>query len=146
MLRPSRLLALASALVLLSCRDSALPSAPEIEPGFDISDAVHTGGNPHFFWLPPLVDQPSAFNGDFDATQMPVVRICDLADCAGLVITEYSMTTGPGSGTVRVSVIDEHYIVNWHIGDFAVSPGPTYRIIASVGGTELGYSPRPSTP
>jgi len=109
-------------------------------PDLLISDALHDDGNEHFFWLPPMVGQPGSFNGPFDAMQSPVLRICDLTDCSGLVIAEYSMTTGPGSETIRLSAADEHYIVNWHTSDFDVSPGPTYRIVVSTNGTLLGYA------
>ena len=94
-----RLFALtASALVLASCSDG--PVTPDVgDPSFAILDAVHNGGNEHFFWLPPLVTNPGSFNGAFDGTHSPVVSICDLADCAANLIAEYTTTTGPGSET-----------------------------------------------
>ncbi|MHC4092599.1 MAG: hypothetical protein ACYSVY_20385, partial [Planctomycetota bacterium] len=80
-------LVLLSAVVIGNCSDGTL-SGPEDRqqltppaPSFDISDAAH-GGNAHFFWLPPMVDDPGAFNGPFDGTLSPVVHICDLTDCA----------------------------------------------------------------
>ena len=105
-----------------------------------ISDAVHEGGNKHFFWLPPMVSHPGAFNGPFDATQTPVVSICDLADCASNQIASFSMASGSGSEVVRVDAADEHYVVNWHTDEFAVTQGSAYRIRVSAGGTLLGYA------
>lgn len=119
--------------------DVPTPVGPSA-PGFAISDALHGGGNAHFFWLPPMVPDPAAFNGGFDGSQSPVVRICDLSDCETLEIATYSMSTGPGSETVRVVPSDEQYVVNWHTNEFDVTSGPTYRIAASVSGTGLGYA------
>ena len=129
----------AAALIVAACSEG--PIRPDVaDPSFDIVDAVHNSGNEHFFWLPPIVGSPVSFNGAFDGTQSPVVRICDLADCAANLIAEYTSTTGPGSETVRVVPIDEHYIVNWHTDEFAITPGPTYRIRVLVAGTELGLT------
>ncbi len=142
-MRRERLFLCAALVVVATCGDGTTPIGPVVQPGplpqFAISDAMH-GGNPHFFWLPPLVRQASGYNGPFDGTQAPLVRICDLADCANQVIAEFTMTTGPGSETVRMVPVDEHYIVNWHTKDFPVGPGPTYRIRVLVGGTELGLA------
>jgi len=151
-MRGTRLVLIFGALaVAISCSDSdvlgpvsndfpvAPPDGPS-DPSALISDAVHDAGNSHFFWLAPMVPNPDAFNGDFDAGQSPTVRICDLSDCGNLEIASYSMDTGPGSETVRVVPEDEHYIVNWNTDEFGVTAGPTYRISVSAGGTMLGYA------
>ena len=132
---------LAAATLLLAACDEG-PVEPNVgDRSFAILDAVHGGGNEHFFWLPPMVGYPESFNGDFDGTQLPVVSICDLADCTPTnLIVEYTTTTGAGSEVVRVVPEDEHYIVNWHIDEFPVAPGPTYRISVVADGTELGFS------
>ena len=96
---------------LVACSDT--PTRPEVgSPLFKIADAVHGGGNEHFFWLPPMAGNPASFNGAFDGTQLPVVQICDLANCEPALIAEFTTTTGPGSETVRVNSLDEYYIVN----------------------------------
>lgn len=123
-----------------ACVETSQPSAAERSPSWVISDAVHGGGNSHFFWLPPMVAQPASFNGPFDATVSPTVHICNLANCGGEVIAEYSMETGPGSETVRLAAADEHFIVNWHTDQFGLVPGTTYRISVRVAGTELGLA------
>jgi len=122
------------------CGDASAPTEPAPGPSWLISDAVHGGGNAHFFWLPPMVSQPQAVNGVFDAGQSPIVRICDLADCGGMLIAEFTMATGPGSETVRVEPAEEHYIANWHTSDSPVTPGPTYRIAVLLDGVTLGYA------
>jgi internalin A len=143
MSRPRFLLCGAFALTL-ACGDGPNldPLAP---PGPQplISDAVHDlEGNEHFFWLPPMVGDPGAFSGDFDGTLSPSVEICELdgADCLAPLVATFTMTTGPGSETVRVSADDQHYIVNWHTDEFNLDDTKTYRIVAQVDGQELGYA------
>ncbi len=109
------------------------------EPALSIEDGDHNGGNPHFFWLPPMVSGPS-YSGVFDGGLAPVIRICEWNGTAcGVVIAEYSMSTGPGSETLRVAPSDELYIVNWHTNDFGLDATKTYRIVAEVGGRTLGH-------
>jgi Tol biopolymer transport system component len=107
-------------------------------PLFLIDDGAHEG-NIHFFFLPPMVPQPT-YNGPFDGSLEPVVKICAGHDSqCEQDDAIYTMDTGPGSETVRVVDVegqDQHYIVNWHTD--AVAPGD-YRIIVLVG-TELGFA------
>ena len=77
-------------------------------------------GKAHFFFLPPLVPNPSP-GGEFDETVTPTVEICQMDGAAcGATIATYTMTTGPGSETIRVVPEDEHYIVNWHTDEFGL--------------------------
>lgn len=117
----------------VACTDQ--PLAPVASPSFEIRDAAHEG-SAGFYWLPPLVPNPS-FAGTFDASCSPVVTITD-RDTDEL-IASFDMTTGPGSETVRVAD-PEHYIVNWHTGDFDLDPSDTYRISVSADQTELGIA------
>ena len=80
--------------------------------------------------------------GEFVGSMDPVVEICgwDGETCEAPVLATFTMTTGPGSETIRVVPEDEHYIVNWHIGDFPVVEGGTYRIRVTVAGAELGFA------
>lgn len=114
------------------CRDTApMASTTGAAAGAraTISDAPR-GGNPHFFWLPPMVARPDSFAGTFDAGVRPTVRICELegGECVRIV-AEF----GPGTGTdaVRLSAADEHYVVNWHTRQYTLDPDRTYRILVS---------------
>ncbi len=125
----------------LSCSDSSPPVSPELNlpgPARQIVDAAHSGGNAHFFWLPPMVAQPSGFNGAFDPSLSPVVRVCDLSDCDSQVVAEF--TTASGTGSEAVQLESDHYVVDWHVDDSGVVPGPTYRIRVLAGGTQLGLA------
>lgn len=121
---------------LIGCQDEP-PTGPDFadddNPLFEIQDALHGGGNEHFFFLPPIVPAPD-FEGVFNATRSPAVEIClvDQDMCAaeqpeGFPIV-FTMDDGPGSENVRVSAEDEHYIVNWHTKQFDLDPDATYRI------------------
>jgi len=135
-------------LALVSCAERAnAPTAlrPPGVPSFEIRDGAHNSGNPHFYFLPPIVASPSA-TGSFDATQAPSVTVCPMAasDC-GPVVAQFSMTTGTGSAVVRVDATNQVYIVNWQTdqcvtGPCTLPPGNVYRIRVLVAGTELGHA------
>lgn len=138
-------------LVIVACRDKLLsPPADVPTPMTQIMDASHGGHNQDFFFLPPLVPDPSkhpAFDADgFDATQAPVVEVCLVGGgtCAaeqppGFPLT-YTMTSGPASETIRLNATEQHYIVNWHTDQSTLDPSLTYRIRVLVAGAELGYA------
>lgn len=144
--------AIAGAVIIAACQDEVMPAGPvPAAPSLEIFDAAHdAAANPDFFFLPPLVGDPSADedwdDGGFDGTLSPVVAIClveDL-DCASQQPTGfpllYDMASGPGSETVRVSETDEHYIVNWHTNDFDLPPGAVFRVTVLVDNLMLGYA------
>lgn len=146
---PPRALSLALALVYFvvgGCQDAVPPLAPEApptpmevadaaDPMAAISDAVR-GGNAHFFWLPPMVGHPGEFNGPFDGTLEVIVTICDLSNCAGTTIEQFSVT----ANTVEVSAADETYKAEWDTKVSNATVGTTYRIVVSVAGTEIGFA------
>jgi hypothetical protein len=122
---------LAAAVLALGCADRRAPTMP---PSYLIQDAVHGGGNPHFYWLPPMVPSPT-FSGTFNPTLSPILQIDEVANPAllcGREVATFTMTSGPGSETIRVDLIAQHYIVNWHAGDpaFGLRTECTYRIRA----------------
>lgn len=129
---------LAAALVL-ACGE--IVDAPMDPLQADISDAIHGDGNRHFYFLPPLVPAPSP-GGIFDGTYDPKVQICawNESECTDPLVAEFTTTTGPGSETIRVDDDAEHYIVNWHSGDYDLDPATTYRINVLVGTLLVGYA------
>lgn len=123
------------ALVLVACTPATDPSqAGRIAAS--ISDGA-TGGNRHFYWLPPLVAVPSP-TGAFDATLSPIVTITEGA--AGVEIARFTMTTGQGSETVRVDAAAEQYVVDWRTSQFSLNAHITYRIHVLVNQVELGHA------
>src|SRR2546426_9215940 len=67
------------AAIVAACSSTDRVTAPLTKPEFAISDAVHEGGTPGFYFLPPIVRQPT-FGGTFDAGQLSNLRVyvCDL--------------------------------------------------------------------
>ena len=120
------------------------PSIPRV-PSLEIVDGGHNSGNPHFFFLPPLVASP-AVTGAFDSTESPTVTICQLSgSTCGPTIAQFSMTSGTGSEIIRVDVLNQLYIVNWDTdqcitGPCTLDPTQTYRLLVLVAGTELGHA------
>jgi hypothetical protein len=140
------LMIVTSGTLAFACTDRDTPTAPtaeDPEPRLEISDAAHSGGNEHFFFLPPLVSAPT-YDGVFDATQSPKVRICEWTGevCALPLLTEFTMHAGPGSETVRMVEEDEHYLVNWHTDEFELVDDQTYRIAEAATGPEFATSGR----
>src|SRR3989454_5952249 len=136
----------AASLVLMGCAERVnAPTAARVPaaPSFEIRDGAHNSGNPHFYFLPPIVATPNA-TGSFDATQVPGVTVCQLAgsDC-GPVVAQFSMTTGTASAVVRVDATSQLYIVNWQTDQCTTGPctlpsGNVHRIRVLVASTELG--------
>ena len=137
----------ALALVLLTfCHDDlSAPRSAGAAPGRDVLDGARGGGNPHFFFLQPIV-ATTPHSGTFDATELPIVEICALTNgaCATPLVATYTMTSGFGSQTIRVSTSDQSYLVNWKTSDFTLDQNAVYRIRVKVLSTELGHAIMPT--
>jgi hypothetical protein len=124
--------------VLAACRDQQTVAPKGLAADF-LDGRVKGRGNPHFFFLPPLVSQPT-FSGVFNPQIQPIVDICQLdltltpVDCAGGV-----QHINPG-----VVVVDapEQYHVNWNTRQPAIDTSKFYRIqvFGSSGGLLLGFA------
>ena len=142
-MRARSLAAVTIAFAVVACTDATMPMATgSVGPSFSISDgAPGRGGNPFFFFLPPMVANPGAGANVTDLA--PVVDICapDGSHCIAHFTTDLSTTTTtqPGnSETVRQS--SDGYIVNWHTAAFDLDVDATYRLCVSVGGLALGHA------
>ncbi len=149
-----RWLVATSLLAVAACSSDRNPTAPRNRPAFDISDAVHEGGTPGFFFLPPLVAQPTtggAFDADI-ATLNPQIAICDVtlgpdADCGGSsegatpAIVVYTTTSTPA---ITVAPTAAAYSVSWDTKLEGFVTGHTYRAHVAAGGIgarrELGFA------
>jgi hypothetical protein len=93
-----RCCALLALAVLAACSDQTSgPSTPQ-GPDFAISDAAH-GGNPDFFWRPPIGGSPTAGGtGVFNPSLSPTVSICawDGSACTSTVATFANVPVGNG--------------------------------------------------
>jgi hypothetical protein len=101
-----------------------------LNPLFDIQDGANSGGNPDFFFLPPMVDNPSGnanfLNNGFNSGLAPKVTI---TKNGGAVIVLPAT-----SATLNV----DHYSLNWQVP--VSSASTTYRVTISVGSTNLGFA------
>lgn len=141
-----RVAAAAALTVVATCgRDDRLTG-----PLASISDAAHLAGNRNFFFLPPLVRDPSGSPDydplGFDPTVRPAVLICRLEDalCAASQPAGfpqlYTMEGGPDGETVRLLEADQQFVVKWHAGDFHLNPASDYRITVLVRDAPLGHA------
>jgi hypothetical protein len=138
-----------AALVLGACGDTTAPTpriAAPAAPTAIISDGSRAGGNPDFFFLPPVVANPSN-DPDFSAGQFvsswkPVVRVCEVsaanlaAGCIGGIVRTYS------GAAVTVSSAAEQYQVQVDSKEAWAVAGSTFRFTVSVVGTQpvdLGF-------
>ena len=121
------------ALVALAagCADDLTNPRTEQSPSFVILDGAR-GGNPHFFFLPPMVPQPS-YTGSFDGAQAPTVHICRLENTSCI----QAVATFVGSA-ITVDAQAESYGVDWSTA--GLRRGVIYRIEVLVGTTVLGYA------
>jgi len=112
---------------LIGCRDQRSVTSPR-GVSTDFSDGRVTGGNPHFFFLPPLVPQPT-FSGTFNPNLRPVVDICELVvDASGNPLQCDLTVPELNPGTVQLDLLNQQYQVNWHTDQPAVNLTKFYRI------------------
>jgi hypothetical protein len=132
--------------VLVGCQDqqSLAPRAPR-DPGISpaISDGSRPGGNPDFFFLPPILptprfDDPNFDRGAFNPNLAPAVDICELT--ATLPATCVAGPPVAHFGSVDVDVRLDWYHVNWDTDDSQLDVNKTYRIRVLVGSTLLGFA------
>lgn len=122
---------------------SPVETEPDASPAtfaaYSVLDAAHDGVD-HFFFLPPLVEQPD-IEGSFDPDRSPTVSICalDEASCVA-TIAEFTLEEGAGSETVRVDTDSEHYLVNWHTDRFELDDDGVYRIRVLLEALEVGHA------
>ena len=120
------------------------PGTPARPPALSIQDGAHGGGNPGFFFLSPLVRNPSA-NSEYGdapfAVVSPVVRICKLAADPSLGPTSCASEVITFSGSqILVSVADRQYSVNWDTKATTLSTSSFYRMSIFVGTQMLGFA------
>jgi hypothetical protein len=126
------------AVVVVACQDSE-PTRPP-QPGavsFAISDGA-SGGNPDFFFLPPLVEEPSenVDAGAFNEFLEPFVKFCRLdfpnpGDCTFLSLD------GQDTFAMDLDGSNEWYKYNWKTSDFGLIDEQNYRIEVYVGSDAL---------
>ena len=133
------LLPLALMLLVAACQDRPSP----FEPGGIsalVSDGAHGGGNPDFFFLPPLVGDPSSspyFDpGAFNGRLQPVMAVFKGSDPCSLSNVKKKVY---GPVVVPVVLTEEMYHIDWNTDK--LKAGTLYRlcIFGSAAGKWLGF-------
>jgi WD40 repeat protein len=136
------------AIAVAGCADqSTAPKSPNgsPQPLGEIQDATHSSGKRGFFFLPPMVAQPS-FSGIFDGALSPELRVCVWSGSScGTVVADFTTAAGTGGKTVQVDSAGEKYQVNWDTrvcvsGACVLDTAQIYRLQTLVGGVELGHA------
>ena len=125
-----------AALILLGC-ENPLTNGLRTEPSLLIVGS-ESGVASGFAFLPPLARQPR-HSGAFDASLAPSVEICAVSGSTCRTVVTFTTAGGRGAERVRVDTDEEHYIVNWHTGEFDLELRRTYRIRVLVLTTLLGH-------
>ena len=104
-----------------------------------ISDGK-TGGNSHFFFLPPTVLRSPGKKGVLDRSHRPEVKICafDLtSNKCGAEVASFSMDAG--AGAERLTLNSKSYSVDWKTKKIIIS-ADVYRIRVYSKGQVLGFA------
>lgn len=119
-----------AAVVVTACGTGDLtePSKPLLTtPSAAIQDGANAGGNPDFFFLPPMVDDPSGLpiflDNGLNPNLTPTVLITAAPNYSFQATAAFNST---------------HYVVNWQVP--VSSTSTTYRVSVKVGTTELGFA------
>jgi len=152
------LYALAALALVVACQDQKVPTAPVArnapsDPSAVISDGAH-GGNPDFFFLPPMVSDPSSNpnfeQGKFNAFLQPslTVEICQLAgtpvDAQGLPTADtqcVGLVKKFPAGTVMLQQSDPggYYQVVWNTQQSNLDVTLYYRIKVLIEGASVPF-------
>ena len=104
-----------------------------------------SGGNPHFYFLGPLVRSPLSFPGTFNPNLTPTVEVCrttaqDAAGhCMSLLVKYDRYTPAGGNQLVQVSMSDEAYGVEFRANNFSIPLNVPFRIVVMIGDQQLGF-------
>src|SRR2546427_70484 len=139
-------------LIVEACASGDRPTAPRPGPEFAISDGVHEGGTPGFYFLSPMVAQPT-FSGTFHAditTLNPAIAICDItngpdANCGSSggtpAVLMFTTATTPA---ITLDPTIPQYQVNWDTQGAGFVASHTYRVHVTAGASgtrrELGFA------
>jgi len=135
----SRLLLCAAALVAAACQDRQSVTSP---PSYMIQDHFNSGGNPHFYLLPPVVSNPT-INEKFNHGLSPLVRVTQRASltdpsasCPAQSIAVFTTTSGPDFRVV-MDASNKQYGIVWKTRNFSAVHAPcVYRLAVELDGTE----------
>ncbi|HEY6225210.1 MAG TPA: Ig-like domain-containing protein [Gemmatimonadales bacterium] len=133
---PLAWLLISATTLLVACTDKPTAPPSASRPAAQISDAAHEGGTAGFYFLPPLVAQPT-YGGSFDAGLLAGLRVtvCDYTGTISCPV-EFTASSTPA---ITVDAVSQQYQVNWKTSGFVA--GHTYRVIIHAAVRQLlGYA------
>ena len=114
-------------LAVLACGGGDRPTGAPVDaaPRAAISDGAN-GGNPRFYFLPPVAAAPAP-TGTFSAVWRPTIVVCELvAGACGPIV----QTIGPSA--ITVSAVDQLYQHQWSTDPAFLAVGTTYRLTVTL--------------
>jgi Tol biopolymer transport system component len=122
---------LIAAVALTACQDDG-SMAPAADPMAAVSDGAHGDGNPDFFFLPPLVGDPSSeptFEpGMFNGRLYPVMTVHEISEETDPPQPACSGIEKRGPQVVPAVPDDEMYQIDWDTDDANLATGTVYRL------------------
>ncbi len=115
----------AAGVAITACSPDTTVDPSPLNPSFLISDGAHSG-DPHFYFLPPMVPNPT-FSGTFDDTRSPIVQITE----DGSLLAELPASIPDGK---------DFYLATWNTNKFNLHPAKPYRISVLVNDVVLGFA------
>jgi len=132
--------------------DTGTSGIPAVSTASEVFDGS-SDGNPHFFFLSPLVENP-VYSGVADISLKPVVTVCNITgmlwdpranECPETnIVAVFSMD--PTDPDDQLSVNDEAYSVVWKTDRYPAPEGETFRIAVAIVGRTLGWLDAKSYP
>ena len=145
MVRPSRtaftLTVAAAAIAATACSDASAPDRSVAQRVVDLTPApaiseAGSGGDPHFFWLPP-VSPVRAYPGTFDTAADPELRICPFANNACTVApTIFTLASSPA---ITLDTRTPAFSLNWSTKSAGITIGD-YRAEVRLSNRLLGFA------
>jgi hypothetical protein len=132
---------LLSAVLVASCSDTAPPVISH-NPSAAQSDVLDgtSGGNAHFFFWSPLVQNPGKGTGAFNPNLWPTVEICvGASQTNGHCNTLLVSYTKANALAVTQDGVDSVYQANWDARNYQLTNGATYRVVVLLGDHEIGH-------
>ena len=126
--------------------DNETSGIPAVSTASEVYDGRSDDGNPHFFFLSPLVEDP-VYSGVADISLKPAVTVCNITDMPwdpratecpeAHVVAVFSLDAADPDD--QLSVGDESYSVVWKTDRYPAPEGETFRIAVAIVGRTLGW-------
>ena len=138
---------LLSVIVVAACQDrsAVAPTHNSEITRADVLDGA-AGGNAHFFFLPPMVANPSP-TGQFNPALAPTVEVCqttalDASGHCSALRARFTTAGGVNNNNARVEVVvsGEHYRLNWDTKAYAIPVDQPFRIVVLLGDLKIGHA------